>query len=122
MAERNPEPPSLSIVAIAVCLGAATYLEAALVEYPLDALGAAGTLAALAALALCQVALAAGLYRRVRASGETYSVFFRRATLVALAAFVALTVVLLAPQGAALVHRELSGHAAALAAATGMAA
>jgi len=113
----TPEPPTASLVAIAACLAIVTYLESALVEYPLHWLGPVGTVAALTALVASQVLFAALLYRHVRRSQDAYSLFFGRATLVALAAFVALTAVLLVPEGVALVRHELSSAAAAAAAA-----
>ncbi|MEJ2287357.1 MAG: hypothetical protein P8Y02_01730 [Deinococcales bacterium] len=113
MADPTPEPPTTPLVAIATGLALVTYLESALIEYPLHGLGPVGTVASLVLLLAAQVLLAVLLYRRVRRSEDAYSVFFRRATLVALATFVALTAVLLVPHGVALVSHEL-GSAAAL--------
>ena len=113
MADGTPRPPTTALAAIATALLAATYLASALLEYPLPWLGTLGTLAALAALGGSQVLLVGLLYRRVRHSEDAYSVFFRRATLVGLAAFVVLTAAVLVPEGVALVHRELSNAATA---------
>ncbi len=122
MADPRPEPPTLTLVAFAAGLGGVTYLVSALVEYPSHWLGAAGTLAGLAALVLAQVLLAFLLYRNVRRCEDVYSRFFSRATLVALAAFVVLTVVILAPHGVALVSRELHDAAVLGARAVGVGA
>ena len=102
----------MRLVAIATGLALVTYLESALVEYPLHGIGPRGTMAALVLLLAAQVLLAVLLYRRVRRSEDAYSLFFQRATLVVLAAFVALTAVLLVPHGVALVSHELSSTAA----------
>jgi len=113
MADAIPHPPTAALAATAAGLLIATYLVSALVEYPLPWLGTLGTLVALAVLVVSQLLLAGLLYRRVRRSEDAYSVFFRRATLVGLAVFVVFTAIVLVPEGVALVHRELSGAAAA---------
>jgi hypothetical protein len=102
----------MQLVAIATGLALVTYLESALVEYPLHALGALGTMTALMVLLAAQLLLALLLYRRIRRSEDAYSVFFQRATLVALATFVALTAVFLVPHGVALVSHELNSAVA----------
>lgn len=112
MADGIPRPPTAALATIAAALLASTYLASALLEYPLPWLGAPGTLTVLALLAATQVFLAGLLYRRIRRSEDAYSVFFHRATLVSLAVFLAITAVVLVPEGVALVHRELS-HATA---------
>lgn len=112
MADPIARPPTLALVAIATALAVVTYLESALLEYPLAGVGALGALAGLSLLVALQVVLVVLLVRTVRRSGDAYSVFFRRAALVALVAFLALTAAILVPEGAALVQRELGSTAA----------
>jgi 4-hydroxybenzoate polyprenyltransferase len=113
MADGIPQPPTKALAATAAALLVATYLTSALLEYPLPWLGAPGTLVVLAVLVTMQVLFATLLYRRIRRSDDAYSVFFQRATLVGLAVFVVITAAVLVPEGVTLVHRELSGVAAA---------
>ena len=118
MAEPFPQPPTARLVAIASGLGLVTYLESALVEYPLGGVRPLLTMVALGVLLALQVLLAVLLVRSVRRNEDAYSVFFSRATLVALAAVLALTALILLPAGAALVQRELADAAANTAAQT----
>jgi len=111
MADPIPASKTPTILVIAACLAGVTYLESALLEYPSHWLGTAGALGVLAALGAIQLLLAGLLYRRVRRNDDGYSVFFRRTALVVLAAFVALTAVILVPQGVALVSRDIHGAA-----------
>lgn len=120
MADPIPVPPTTTIVAIAGCLVGVTYLESALIEYPSRWLGPSGTLVGLAVLLCAQLLLATLLYRRVRRSQDAYSVFFSRATLLVLAAFVTFTAAILVPQGVTLVSHELHGAASAGAALLGL--
>jgi|GEM_PF-5004872 len=112
MADGIPRPPTAALATIAAALLASTYLASALLEYPLPWLGTLGTFTALAALGGSELLLVGLLYRRIRKSEDAYSVFFLRATLVGLTAFVALTAAVLLPESVSLVHRALSNAAA----------
>lgn len=112
MPDTHRTPPHTLFAVFAVLLGIVTYLETVMLEYPLRWLGPGASLAALVAMVAVQLALCAALYRHLRRHADAYSTFFSRATLVALAAYVALTALFLFPHGASLMHRDLSGVAA----------
>lgn len=109
MPDVNREPSHVPFILLASFLGAVTYLESALLEYPAPWLGAGASLAALAALVAVQAYLCTALYRHLRRNADAYSTFFSRATLVALAAYLALTVLFLFPHGVAFVHHDIGG-------------
>lgn len=111
MLEANRKPSQTPFILYASLLATVTYVESALLEYPLPWLGPAASLAVLALMVVAQLALCAALYRTVRRSADAYSVFFNRAALVALAAYLALTVLFLFPHGVSFVHHDLGSLA-----------
>lgn len=104
-------PPHTLFAVFAVLLGVVTYLEAALLEYPLRWLGPTASLTALLAMVAAQLVLCTALYRHIRRHADVYSTFFSRASLVALAAYLALTALFLFPYGASLMHHGMGGVA-----------
>ncbi len=112
MPDTHRPPPHTLFAVFAVLLGVVTYLEAALLEYPLRWLGSGASLTALLALVAAQLALCTALYRHLRRHGDAYSTFFSRASLLALAAYIALTALFLFPYGVGLMHHDIAGVAA----------
>lgn len=112
MLESQRKPSRAPFIVHIPLLAAVTYLESALLEYPVHWLGPSASLAVLAAMVAVQVALCANLYRGVRRNGDIYSTFVRRASLLVLAAYLAFTVIFLLPDGIAFVHHDIGSLAA----------
>lgn len=111
MPEMTRQPSHTPLIVLASLLAAVTYVESALVEYPLDWLGATASLLVFAGFLAAQLLLCAALYRHLRRNADAYSTFFSRASLLALAAYLALTVLFLLPHGIAFVHHDIGSLA-----------
>lgn len=108
MNERSHESSVGTYILIALILGAVTYLEFALVEYPQAWLGPTWTIIVLATLSVAKFILVILFFMHLKDDEATYSGFFSSGMAIALGTFIALTVLFLAPRSVALVRSELA--------------
>ncbi len=108
MNERSHESSVGTYILIALILGAVTYMEFGLVEYPQAWLGATWTIIVLATLSVAKFILVIMFFMHLKDDEATYSGFFSSGMVIALGTFIALTVLFLAPRSVALVRSELA--------------
>lgn len=78
-------------IVIALILGAITYIEFAIVEYPVPWLNSLWTLVTLAVLSLIKFALVVAIYMHLRDDDPMYTGFFSSGLIIAIGTFIALS-------------------------------